>query len=552
MQRLSVEREPSRPPAVAGAGDTTQSTQTGTGGLCCSDCVIDGVVPDCDVVNLKDYWLEQTNPKEPSTSKSLPVEASSWRADSQHALSSNISAECPWNMAELTDARLSLELVCDFDDEKFINIVSRVVAESTSSSSGKERNVLHRLAEFFHQILRHCEWHSLELDIATIERLLWRFFQCLILTVLCLMIGLIVYVVVHGNHIGDSMTTMDMNSWIGAPDKLTDFYRGKCASLVSQAGSLQSQIEAFNRERGFKQVHFTSRGPRPVWVEAIYYPSGSPNGPRVVVVHGVNGSEVSSSVQVAGYMLRKLNVSALILNLRTVEERKRSPASRKNQFEPFDFLNQSRMVLGAWDYAVRDPEGFLGGRISPDNVGLMGFDFGGFVAQHALAAEPFIPALLLDGIVHNLEALVKANAAALSMGRQELETVLAHQAISRCEANLRRHFEDFSVPRFSKMSSSVRWGLMRSSDDTLIPGSKQREFFLQSLNKSLGRPSVLLDWAPTYGGPVDVSCDERGDIHLTRPRDYFIRMCAYWSEVFSHSLGSASSTLCQAVGAEFA
>eukprot|EP00930_Biecheleria_cincta_P095848 TRINITY_DN87748_c0_g1_i1.p1 TRINITY_DN87748_c0_g1~~TRINITY_DN87748_c0_g1_i1.p1 ORF type:complete len:543 (+),score=59.98 TRINITY_DN87748_c0_g1_i1:76-1704(+) len=533
----------------------SQSTQKG---LLCGVCSVERL-PDCDIVNLRDAdaWFQQADPEEPSSS-TLQVEPiqPARRADTQPALSSTATdpdklGSGRVDFSELCDPRLSIHnsYLSERQSSDFFGMISRArLTQPSQSSKNGEKGIFYRAALLIAEVPVFC-CLSKQQRITYIECSLWGSFQCFIFIVLALAAGLIVYVVLHGNHIGDSVSTADMTPWVGSPDKLTDFYRGKCVSLVSKAGSIQKQIETYNWEHGFKKLNFTSRGPSAVRAEAFYLPSPSVSriGPRVVLVHGMKDSEVASSVQVAGYMLRKLNVSAMILNLRAVEA-EQNPASREVRAKPLDFLKLSRVVLGAWDYAVQDPEGLLGGSIAPDDVGLMGFEFGGFVAQHALAAEPRIAALLLDGILHNLEAFVKASATEPGRGFITLETLISQQAVSRCEANLRKHIENFSTPRFLDHSSSVKIGLVRSSEDTLIPGSEQRELLLDSLKLSPGRPSVLLDWTYNYGGPVGEACTERREIHLSAPREYFAQTCTYWSAVLNESLGSASPSLCQSVG----
>jgi len=53
-------------------------------------------------------------------------------------------------------------------------------------------------------------------------------------------------------------------------------------------------------------------------------------------------------------------------------------------------------LLGAWDYAVEDPEGILGAPLSPEKVGIMGFSKGALGAAIAFGLETRIPGAWID------------------------------------------------------------------------------------------------------------------------------------------------------------
>jgi hypothetical protein len=53
-------------------------------------------------------------------------------------------------------------------------------------------------------------------------------------------------------------------------------------------------------------------------------------------------------------------------------------------------------LLGAWDYAVNDPDGLLGGSLPADKVGIAGFSKGGLVALIAFGIEKRIAGAWID------------------------------------------------------------------------------------------------------------------------------------------------------------
>ena len=64
-------------------------------------------------------------------------------------------------------------------------------------------------------------------------------------------------------------------------------------------------------------------------------------------------------------------------------------------------------LLGAWDYAVADPDGLLGGELEEDQVGIMGFSKGGYGAAIAMGLEPRISACWIDSApLHGLRGVV--------------------------------------------------------------------------------------------------------------------------------------------------
>eukprot|EP00438_Fugacium_kawagutii_P011212 Skav213778 [mRNA] locus=scaffold3228:155526:159578:+ [translate_table: standard] len=119
----------------------------------------------------------------------------------------------------------------------------------------------------------------------------------------------------------------------------------------------------------------------------------------------------------------------------TRERQKQAPERRRENVS--DWLADELTILGAWDYAVSDPDGLLGGAtlvtscaVNPDEVGLMGFDYGGFSAQRAFALEPQIPALLLDGVVHNFKVLMDAKVKEVFQGVPGLQPLFTSQVSS--------------------------------------------------------------------------------------------------------------------------
>eukprot|EP00913_Durusdinium_trenchii_P014340 g13451.t1 len=226
-------------------------------------------------------------------------------------------------------------------------------------------------------------------------------------------------------------------------------------------------VEQYNAQHGFQEVSFTARE-RGKQVSAMYLPStGSTR--RVVVVHGRQQHGLSSTAQAAGYFLRLMGISAFIV-----------------------------------------PWGVLGGPLDPQRVALMGFDYGGFSCQQAFATELGIPALLLDGVVHNFQADVVVvvvatvvtvapnidpNHAMMFVAQvfrdvDALQPLFTSQVQSRCELNLQQHMEQVNLNAAFASRSSANKSYI---GDTMIPSEAQQiEELKASVREHLSADSLLL------------------------------------------------------------
>jgi len=353
--------------------------------------------------------------------------------------------------------------------------------------------------------------------------------------VLCTL-SFITTIAVLGNQVGDELTVEVNEEWVGTPDNLVDALRGECVELKQQASGIIGVIEEYNRQQGFREVTFTTRE-RQKQASAMYLPSTGTA--RVVIVHGRKQHGLASSVQTAGYLLRLMGISALIVNdLTSVRE------------NISDWLADELTILGAWDYAVTDPDGVLGGAVDPQEVGLMGFDYGGFSAQLAFVQEPHIPALLLDGVVHDFKVLMDAKVEEVFKFFPVLWPLFTSQVQSRCELNLQKRVDE--VSNFSSLAqrstaNKSYIGMMRSIEDAVIPsGGAQYEQLRQTVIQSLGSDALLLNWTTSFSGPKSDVCWEQRALHLSKISDYQKQVCAFFSRALSVSVN------CTAVGSPVA
>lgn len=172
--------------------------------------------------------------------------------------------------------------------------------------------------------------------------------------------------------------------------------------------------EKFNEKYGFKVVYFPSRpgphGEPAVNISAWWLPApeGKAPRPRIVAMHGLASNNNHCGVQATCFLLRELGFSCLAPSARDFGLSGKS--SHPNTLTwGYDYHLD---LLGAWDYAVEDPDGVLGGKFPKDQVGVMGFSKGAYAAAIAMALEPRIPAGWLDSApFHGLRGSIESTVA---------------------------------------------------------------------------------------------------------------------------------------------
>jgi len=171
--------------------------------------------------------------------------------------------------------------------------------------------------------------------------------------------------------------------------------------------------EAFNEAHDWKLVYFPSRaGPAKqsvVNISAWWLPADRSRLPagmgdyRLVLLHGVASNNNHCGVQMTAFLLRTMGFSVLAPTLRNWGLSGKS-ATPDIVSWGWDYQYD---LLGAWDYAVNDPDMALGGKVPDSHVGLIGFSMGGFVAQIAFGLEPRVPAAYIFSGPHGgLENMV--------------------------------------------------------------------------------------------------------------------------------------------------
>jgi len=204
-----------------------------------------------------------------------------------------------------------------------------------------------------------------------------------------------------------SLLVRDDEGRLYTPDNMTENPLSQVA--VGEIGAcLSEQLEGnfslYSADHGWALVRFPSRPTarlETAELAAWWLPAANITAPRVVVGHGYGRNFDASYVQYVAYFLRSIGISALVLNYR--DHGLSANTSTHHSVWGWSYPDD---MLGAWDYAVHDPDGLLGGPLEPGQVGLLGFSMGGFVAATAFGLEPRVPAVWLESAAFSVEGVL--------------------------------------------------------------------------------------------------------------------------------------------------
>jgi hypothetical protein len=337
-----------------------------------------------------------------------------------------------------------------------------------------------------------------------------------------LMVLFLSIVVIGGDYFGDRFLVLHDPDLRGDPGYLVDFFGEKCIYLKRRFQQELKRLENSNRRTGWRTVTFNARDGR--LVSALWLPSPVRQSPRVVIAHSGLSNYLDAAVQSAAYYLRSMNISVLAPNLR------HHGGYGEFSRQVLRWRHQEQDLLGAWDYAVSDPQGSLGGPVEPGYVGLMGFDWGGLAVQLAFGLEPRISAIFLDGAVRNLRVLLRSKLQATVSSW--LVWVWDEQAWTQWKDIVQRDLDKDITPervvkhRFAAAAKPSAVGIVHSKEDTIVPW-KFDDFFTNL-------PSIsVMKWYPSFQGPS--TCKKKSETYMDRPDEYKAFLCSFWSRSFDGS-----------------
>lgn len=301
--------------------------------------------------------------------------------------------------------------------------------------------------------------------------------------------------------------------------------------------SILETMDAFNKNYPGKLVTYQSRpgtshdgSPIDV-IELKGWWLPAPNesaAPRIVLQHGFTQNSNSHSQQLAAYMLRSLGFSVLLPNLR---DHCYSGNTSEHAYQwrgayPLD-------LLGAWDYAVGDPDGLLGGRRDAARVGLQGFSLGALVAGVAFGLEGRAPAAWLDSGPWTPRSMFEHSA------RRELEAMglgfatgaLTSSAWTRVKsAALERGVDlDWQLPQqVLPQGPDTKRPLyvVANEDDEAVPYSEH--LLLKQFLAKYPEKYTVVEWVST--GVCHGSAHHQE--MFSKHDEYKDRLCSFWAEAF--------------------
>jgi len=185
---------------------------------------------------------------------------------------------------------------------------------------------------------------------------------------------------------------------------------------------------------------------------------------------------------------------------------------------PFD-------LLGAWDYAVNDPDRIMGGPVDPSRVGLQGYSMGGFITQAAFGLEGRVPAAWTDGAVFDLPleggAQLKAYLGPLSV---PIGIVSAPWMSFWAGVNVFEFEPRKTLPKGPPSQRPVT--VAASSEDTFVP-LEQTEMLSNFLSAMPTQYKVS-----NFRLPTTCNGNAHCSMEMAETNIYRDKLCNFWTGVF--------------------
>mmetsp|Transcript_78913 Transcript_78913/g.142336 ORF Transcript_78913/g.142336 Transcript_78913/m.142336 type:complete len:488 (+) Transcript_78913:41-1504(+) len=299
---------------------------------------------------------------------------------------------------------------------------------------------------------------------------------------------------------------------------------------------LDNQRE-LSSENPFELISFPSRkgeeGQPTINITAWWLPAPGKDGkkaPRIVMSHGNNVNFNDNTVQLPAYMLRELGFSVLLPNLRD-----HGSSGNSTPHEIIWGYAYHLDLLGAWDYAVNDPEGVLGGRMPDERVGIMGYSMGGFAAAIAFGVEPRVPAAWLDSAVFDLGEELTFNLA-LIFGFLPPSVLSYMTAVSLwfgsyfAGANIELYQPASSLTSAAALNVAKRRpvAVLQSTIDSYV-GPEQSAEFAALFGKHNASYDLSLTRRVKYSCGVKFPFTTHCQMHTWQAQTYKDNLCEFWS-----------------------
>jgi len=250
--------------------------------------------------------------------------------------------------------------------------------------------------------------------------------------------------------------------------------------------------------------------------------------PRVVLQHGFTSNSNKHRQQFMAYLLRKNGFSVLVNNFRDhcYSDDSVERVNTWGHAAPYD-------TLGAWDYAVNDPDNVFGGPISDGLVGVAGFSKGAFTAASLFGLEDRVPAIWVDAPPFTPKSAfaLGAQSAMSDMGLGFMfplivDAVWANMvdAGNAKGVNIEENTPADTLPTGPDTSRPIFW--VGNKDDTTV--SYQEGVDLLALLESHPLKYQVEEWHLEGDCAGVTHCED----HIRIPAEYQARLCSFWTRVF--------------------
>jgi pimeloyl-ACP methyl ester carboxylesterase len=296
-------------------------------------------------------------------------------------------------------------------------------------------------------------------------------------------------------------------------------------------------MEAFNMAAPWEAVYFNSR-PDPegksetvqlmAWLLKTNkprppYDNGKPP-PRIVVQHGVGSNQNNRFTQYLAYELRAMGFDVLAPGFRN------HGWSGKTKHERCSWgWTYPLDLMGAWDYAVNDPEGKFGGPMDVKLVGIAGVSLGAMTTSTVFGMEKRVQAAWIDSGPHDPRTELEAQ---IGMIPQPLRGLLMPGIWSGANwwvgVPLDRYIPPKALP--CEAAPYLRHAAVVSSMlDTFVPAVSQDNLVVDLLASS---PKCYVVDQVFF--PKD-SCDGmyHGYSMYLSPDQYRVHLCKFFTKAFN-------------------
>jgi len=303
---------------------------------------------------------------------------------------------------------------------------------------------------------------------------------------------------------------------------LTPANYSEVVNFACASDKFKKDIAEYNKKAAWKYVEFPSRrgkhGQDELTIAAWWLPAADPKAPRIVVQHGNNVNFNDRTVVVLAYLLRSIGFSCLVPNLR--DHGVSAKSSHNSVGWGYDYHLDT---LGAWDYAVNDPDNKLGGPMSKDKVGIHGFSMGGFVTSMSFGLEPEVPGAWVDSGVFEPRQVLQ-----FSMQQSGLGFLIGFAwwfAERKAGVDLTLHTPAKALPAHATRKRPI--AISQGQIDDVVPPFQSEELY--KLVTSLPN---LYDVREFYKPTYECGKSKHCTMHLWKPDVYRQKACDFWTHVF--------------------